>query len=68
MFRRNRSPYRSLELNLRALDPAATYEVTEYRTYQPEPVRKFTGTQLQTYLAEVPETPGSLLLEYQRVP
>jgi len=68
IFRRDRSPYRSLELKLRGIDPAATYEVTEYRTYLPEPPRRFTGAQLQAYAAEVPEIPGSLLLEYRRVP
>lgn len=68
VFRRDRSPYHSLELTLRGLDPAATYTVTAYRTYQPEPPRKLTGAQLQAYIAEVPESPGSLLLEYQRAP
>lgn len=68
VFRRHESPYRSVDLKLRGIDPSAVYLLHEYRGYQPEPARKLTGAELLVYTAEVPEKPGSLLLEYVKQP
>jgi alpha-galactosidase len=68
VFRRHESSYRSIDLKLRGIDPAAVYLLYEYRGYQPEPARKLMGAELLVYVPEVDEKPGSLLLEYAKMP
>ncbi len=65
-FRRHESPCCAYQLNLRGIDPAADYEVTEARTYTPEKPRRIKGAELQRYRASIDELPGSLLLEYKK--
>ena len=68
VFRRPGSPYYGYQLNLRGIDPAADYEVTEARTYIPEKPRRIKGAELQRYRANIDELPGSLLIEYKKLP
>ena len=68
VFRRPESPYYGYQLNLRAIDPAADYEVTEARTYTPDKPSRLKGAELQRYRASIDEQPGSLLLEYKKLP
>ncbi len=55
-------------MNLRGIDPAADYEVTEARTYSPDKPRRIKGAELQRYRASIDELPGSLLIEYKKLP
>ena len=68
VFRRPESPYYGYQLNLRGIDPAADYEVTEARTYSPDKPRRIKGAELQRYRASIDELPGSLLIEYKKLP
>ena len=68
VFRRPESPYFGYQLNLRGIDPAADYEVTEARTYSPDKPRRLKGAELQRYRASIDELPGSLLIEYKKLP
>jgi hypothetical protein len=68
IFRRHLAPDSSLVLNLRGLDPAAVYLVTESHGYTPGEARRLSGAELQAYPAQIPDMPGSLLLEYRREP
>jgi hypothetical protein len=67
VFRRPESPYYGYQLNLRGIDPAADYEVTEAPTYTPDKPRRIKGAELQRYRASIDELPGSLLIEYRRI-
>ena len=67
VFRRPESPYFGYQLNLRGIDPAADYEVTEARTYSPEKPRRMKGAELQRYGATIEDLPGSLLVEYRKI-
>ena len=67
VFRRPESPYFGFQLNLRGIDAAADYEVTEASTYTPEKPRRIKGAELQRYRASIDELPGSLLIEYRRI-
>jgi len=65
-FRRERSPYGSFDCELRAIEPAADYEVRLSVGYQPSPPITVRGEQLRRYRAVIDEKPGSLLFEYRR--
>jgi alpha-galactosidase len=64
-FRRDQSPYPACECRLREIDPAKSYEVTLYRTYEPEKSVTMKGSALKELRLEVGECPGSVLLEYR---
>jgi alpha-galactosidase len=67
-FRRQASPYTAIGLNgLRAIDPEATYEVTESRTYEPSAPVTMKGADLLRYEAHIAECPGSIVIEYREM-
>ncbi len=65
-FRRHRSPYASFECELRAIDPAAEYLVTEAQTYRPSPPVRMHGASLARIKARIDDRPGAVLIEYER--
>ena len=67
-FRRPTSPYTALDVALRGLDPAATYEVTFKETYQVRETRRMTGAELALLRLEIAAAPGSLLVAYCKAP
>ena len=66
-FRRAESPYRTLEVELRGLDPDAMYDVTFAETYQPGASRRMAGAELAELRIEIASAPGSVLVRYRRV-
>ncbi len=66
-FRRDRSPYSGFTAELRAIDPAAEYEVVRSPGYEPSPPVRMKGTQLQRLRIDIDERPGSVVVEYRRV-
>jgi len=68
-FRRPAAPEAGFALGaLRGIEAAAEYEVTESRSYAPEPPLQMRGAALLEHSARIAEQPGSLLLEYRRLP
>lgn len=65
LFRRGQSPYRSLDITLRGLDPQAIYQLTFPDT---NTTLQRTGAELAEQLTiEIPERPGSVLVRYAKV-
>lgn len=64
VFRRPASPYSVAEFPLREIDPDATYRVTVSHDYTPETPQLVKGRDLPHFKVTIPESPGSLLLEY----
>jgi len=68
VFRRPRSPFASYELcDAQAVDPAADYEVTLSRSYEPAQPLRVNGGALLHLKIEVAESPGSVVVEYRKV-
>ncbi|MCC6695378.1 MAG: NPCBM/NEW2 domain-containing protein [Candidatus Hydrogenedentes bacterium] len=68
-FRRPNSPYTGFALNdLRGIDADAEYDVTLSHSYVPEPVARMRGAALREFTVEIPERPGSVLVEYHKQP
>ncbi len=66
-FRRHQSPFPSIEIGLRQIDPQAVYVFSVSPGYIAEPGRRVSGEELLHLQLTIPEKPGSLLLRYQRV-
>lgn len=66
-FRRHLSGYDSYATSLREIDTAAKYEVTYYYDYVPAKTVLMTGEEIQHLKLEIPDEPGSLLVEYKVV-
>ena len=66
-FRRQESPFPTLQAGLKDLDPSATYEVSLSETYQEGPKRKMSGKELAAMSVTIDGKPGSLLLRYHRI-
>lgn len=66
-FRRHDSPFSSIELSLRDIDPNAEYEVIRSFSYKPSRPIRIKGARLEKLPLEINERPGSLLLEYRKV-
>jgi hypothetical protein len=64
-FRRDQSPFVACEGGLREIDPAKNYEITVYRTYQPEKTVSLKGSTLKQLRLEIGECPASVLVEYR---
>jgi alpha-galactosidase len=64
-FRRDQSADSSCEARLRDIDPAKNYEILIYRTYEPEKPVTMKGAELSRLRLEIPQCPGSLILEYR---
>jgi alpha-galactosidase len=67
-FRRHQSPFTGFECALREIDPEASYEVTVSPDYSPTPGKTMKGTELGAVPLYIDEAPGSVLLEYRRLP
>jgi len=67
-FRRHRSPYGSYSSTLNELEPEAKYEVSFYPTYGQAGSVTMTGVGLQHLKLEIVDSPGSLLVEYRKLP
>jgi alpha-galactosidase len=65
LFRREQSPYAGAVVQVRGVDPGATYRVTCTDTGSVE-VR--TGEQLGRLSVQIDAAPGSRLIEYERLP
>ena len=66
-FRRHRSPFPTIEVDLKSIAPDAQYDVSLSSGYQEAPRTRVNGKELAHMSAQIPEMPGSLLLRYTRV-
>ena len=66
-FRRDQSPYGSYHCTLREIDPPATYQVTIYYGYDPEPPITISGSDLEKLNITIGERPGSAIVEYKQL-
>ena len=66
LFRRSQSPFASIDVALRGLDPAAEYEVAFKETYEVKQKRAMSGANLRTLRVEIGNTPGSVLVIYNK--
>ena len=64
-FRRDQSTTAACEAKLRDIDPNKSYQVTLYRTYEPEKPVTLKGAALSPLRLEIGECPGSVLVEYR---
>ena len=68
IFRRPKSPFASYELcDAQAIEPAADYEVTISRSYEPSKPLHMKGEALLHLKIEVDESPGSVVVEYRKL-
>jgi alpha-galactosidase len=67
-FRRDRSPYCGFAAALRDVEPGASYELTRSVGYQPSKPQRVRGADLERLRIDVDECPGSVVIEYRRVP
>lgn len=66
-FRRHRSPFSSMEVELRCVDPDGRYDVSLSAGYQEAPHTRMSGRELARLSIAIAEAPGSLLLRYARI-
>lgn len=67
LMRREASPFSSMSLHGIPLDSHATYDVEFRPGYERQHVRKMRGSELKAMTLDIPSTPGSMLILYQRV-
>ncbi len=67
-FRRQLSPFTSYQCALRGIDEAGNYEVTRSSGYTPEATVRMSGRALQKLKLEIDDCPGSVVVEYKKVP
>jgi alpha-galactosidase len=65
-FRRPKSAKASYEAMLQAIDPKASYDVSFAETYDASSKRVMTGSELAHLRVDVNQTPGSILVRYQK--
>jgi alpha-galactosidase len=66
-FRRHRSPFPGMQVELRAIDREAEYEVSLSEGYAEAPPKLMRGAKLARLVVSIAARPGSLLLRYRRV-
>jgi alpha-galactosidase len=66
-LRRHRSPFPTMTLALKQIDPDAQYDVSLSPDYTEAPCQRMSGAELIHLPLTIPEAPGSLLLRYTRV-
>jgi hypothetical protein len=67
-FRRPQSQETGFSLSgLREVKLKATYRVTVCPGYDPSPAREMTGKELLQMTAEIGDSPGSVLIEYEKI-
>ena len=67
LFRRHRSPFPSMVVELKGIDPDATYEVSSSRGYEEAPKTEMAGRQLTQLSVSISDVPGSVLLRYAQI-
>ncbi len=67
VFRREESPFTALNVKPKGIDPDADYSVSVYETYDLKETLTMKGSELQEFNAVIPQAPGSLLVEYQKL-
>jgi len=65
-LRRHRSPFPTMAVELKCIDPAAEYEVSLSPGYDEAPRQRISGKDLSRLTVTIPDIPGSLLLRYRR--
>ena len=65
-FRRHASPFPAMAVELRSIDPSATYEVSLSPDYEEAPRKRMKGTKLRRLKVSIPDMPGNMLLRYSR--
>ncbi|MDP6439665.1 MAG: hypothetical protein QGH74_08535, partial [Candidatus Brocadiia bacterium] len=65
-FRRHQSPFQSMQVRLKHIDPKARYRITKAKGYRPSAPRMLSGDKLAAMTIRIEEQPGSLLLRYWR--
>lgn len=66
-FRRHASPFPAMAVELRCIEPSATYEVSLSPDYEEAPRKRMKGSKLRRLEVTIPDMPGSMLLRYSRV-
>ena len=66
LLRRPTSPFPAMDLQLRHLDPNATYDVEMRRDYAHAPVKQMKGTDLAGLRITLQQAPDSLLIFYKK--
>jgi len=66
-FRRHRSPFATMAVELKRIEADASYEVSLSAAYQEAPRQRMSGQELSRLSVAIPEIPGSVLLRYARV-
>jgi alpha-galactosidase len=65
-FRRPKSAKASYEAALQGIDPKASYDVSFAETYDVSSKRVMTGSELAHLRVDINQTPGSMLVRYQK--
>ncbi len=66
LLRRPLSPFPSIEVRPKHLDPAATYDVEIRTTYERAPVRQMKGSELAHLQVQLTDAPSSTLIFYRK--
>ena len=67
IFRQSDSPYLGIELELRAIDPSATYRVeVKGESYENAETREISGAELKNYVFVLKDKGASSLLRYAK--
>ena len=66
-FRRQGSPNAEFLAQLREIDPAAEYEITQAHTYKRSAPARIGGAELDPLKLPIKQCPGSLVIEYRKV-
>ena len=65
-FRRHRSPFSTMAVELKCVDASVQYGVSLSSGYQEAPRKRISGEELRRLTVTIPEMPGSLLLRYSQ--
>jgi hypothetical protein len=66
LLRRPLSPFSSIEMRPRHLDPAAMYDVEIRTTYEHAPIRRMKGSVLAHLQVQLLDAPSSALIFYRK--
>ncbi len=66
VLRRPKSPFTTMELGLKNLNPDGTYEVEVRATYEKTPIEEMKGSELAHLQIRLPEAPSSALIFYRQ--
>jgi alpha-galactosidase len=67
LFRRHRSPFPSMQVSLKCVEPESEYDVSLSPEYDEAPRHRMTGRDLMDLTVTISEKPGSMLIRYSRV-